>query len=226
MKIIYIDLDNTLVINPIGIYVFPTIYREVSKELGIPIELIRSKVISKHVEFVAKGDIKSYDWDYIVNIVLKELGYRKSVDIYSMHVENCHRVTILDNAIDILRDLRKNGYTIVLSTNGLWKYQECVVRYSGLEEVLDDVLTPDRVGYLKSSREFFRYGISNAISIGDNLVFDIYYPKLFGLKTVLVDRGYRAEAYARALGIDLNSIIPDAIVKNLQCLPTVLEELK
>lgn len=231
--VLFIDLDSTLVLNPLSLIVMPTVYRKISERLGTSIEHIMDLFRAKHIEKLRSGSILAYDWDHIMGEVLSEIGFRGDDDNLGISFADmlkgvCNRVEILDNASEILEILAGNGYYLVLSTNGLWKYQECVLRESGLYRYFKEILTPDRRGVLKSSREFYRASVSAElmISIGDNIVFDVYYPKLYGLRALHVKRHHRVdELYARALGIDLSALRPDATVYSLQEIPGVLSKL-
>ena len=54
---IYIDLDNTLVINPMNKYVFPVVYREMSDHLGLEPDYVRRLLIKKHLEYIVKNPL-------------------------------------------------------------------------------------------------------------------------------------------------------------------------
>jgi len=231
--VLFIDLDSTLVLNPLSFIVMPTVYKKISERLGIGIEHVRDLFRAKHIEKLRSGSILAYDWDHILGEVLSEIGFRGDADDLGIGFVDmlrgvCNKVEVLDNAPEILGILASNGYYLVLSTNGLWKYQECVLRESGLYRYFREILTPDRRGFLKSSREFYRASVAAdlMISIGDNIVFDVYYPKLYGLKALHVKRHHHVdELYARALGIDLSAVRPDATIYSLQEIPDVLSKL-
>lgn len=225
---VFIDLDNTLVVNPMGRYVFPRVYAEVGSYLGIEPSRVRDALVEEHLRRVSSDPIHAYDWDYILGIVLSKLGYPRRIDLLSMHEETCHLVEVLDGAPRVLEELVSMGVQVVLATNGLWKYQRCVVRNSGIAEYIDAVLTPDSVGALKNSRRFFYIlrPVDTMISVGDNPVFDIYFPSLFGLETVYVKRGRGGgEIYMKALGIAPEEVRPTAVISSLAELPSVVESL-
>ncbi|RLG76936.1 MAG: hypothetical protein DRO12_03425, partial [Thermoprotei archaeon] len=167
---IYIDLDNTLVINPMNKYVFPVVYREMSDHLGLEPDYVRRLLIKKHLEYIVKNPLLAYDWDFLMKCVVRDLGYPKNVNLLELHLENCHKAEVLDNAVEILEELASSGYHIVIATNGLWKYQRCIVEHTGLKHVVDAVLTPDATGCLKNSSNYY-YLLRPAklmLSVGDN----------------------------------------------------------
>lgn len=228
--IIFFDLDSTLVINPLSRRVMPKIYREVSEALGVEIDRVVDMFSRRHMELVRAGDPRAYDWDYVLMEILREngagsWGYKGFLEILR---EECGWVEVLDDSPRVLERLEGMGFYLVLSTNGLWKYQECVVREAGLERFFKEILSPDRRGCLKSSKDFFRTSVDGdiKISVGDNIVFDVYYPKIYGLRAIHVKRSWAVgEEYARALGIDLSWIKPDATITSLTQIYSALEAI-
>lgn len=228
--IILFDLDSTLVINPLSRKVMPKIYEEVSEALGISIDRVAELFTKKHMERVRVGDPRAYDWDDILIEILREHGARPwSNNAFLEKLrEECSSVETLDDSPKVLERLERLGFYLVLSTNGLWKYQECVVREAGLARYFREILSPDKKGCLKSSKRFFVTMLENPIkiSVGDNIVFDVYYPKIYGLRAIHVKRSLSiGDEYARALGIDLSSIKPDATITSLTQLYNVLESV-
>ncbi len=229
---LYIDLDSTLVINPLETYVRPRLYSRVSRLLGISEEELSRLLGSYHLKFASAGDIRSYDWDYLLEEILRDHGIDKSVlddlSFENLLREGCSNTVVLDDAPMVLQRLRDGGYRLVLATNGLWKYQECVLKESGLLPYFHSVITPDKAGCLKSSRRFYEYDgdLNDSASVGDNLVFDIYYPKSYGMVTILVKRPWNVGSrYAEAIGINPNDIRPDYVVTDLRSLPELLEKI-
>lgn len=228
---LFIDLDSTLVSNSLGSLVMPKIFAEVSKILELSADKISSLFVEKHLKKVTASDPGAYDWDLILSEVFSERGLSAppSLSFLERHLSLCKESRVLDNAPEMLEDLRSRGYILILSTNGLWKYQECVLRETGLISLFDHIITPDRAGCLKNSPRFFSYpriAANRKISVGDNLVFDVYYPMLYGMRAVHVRRGWGNSAlYAKALKIDLRSIEPNASVESLRELPQALQKI-
>jgi len=223
---LFIDLDNTLVANPLARLVMPKIYKAVSEAIGKSFEEVADMFKEKHLERVRAGDPRAYDWDYILGEVLgsSEVGTSFLEELRLV----CGRVEILDNALEVLRELRRGGFYMVLATNGLWRYQECVVREAGLAGFFDEIIAPDLRGCLKSSKRFYDIGVVglDRVSIGDNAVFDVYYPKLYGLRAVHVRRtDYVSNIYLQALGIGVEQIVPDHVISSLSQLPAAVEAI-
>ncbi|RLG76555.1 MAG: hypothetical protein DRO12_04300 [Thermoprotei archaeon] len=62
--------------------------------------------------------------------------------------------------------------------------------------------------------------------MGDNPVFDVYYPRKYGLTTIHVERGSHAgEVYMEFLGIDKKSVKPDYTIRSLAELKTLLVKI-
>lgn len=223
-----VDLDNTLVISSISL-LMNEVYEELATLSGRSKEFIIAQVMRIHIDLIKASTPKAFDWDYIIDEVSKVLGVKYRADIegrLSKHL--CREVKILDNAYEVLQKLRNLGFKLVLSTNGLMKYQECVIRESGLIKYFELVVSPDSVGCLKNCRKFYSccdsYG--KLVSIGDSYVFDVYFPKTFGFKAVHVLRWRSVfeESYRKLL--DVKSLMSaDATVENLQQLPNVLLKL-
>lgn len=228
--IVFFDLDSTLVINPLGRRVMPKIYKEASEILGIEIDRVIEMFSKKHMEKVRAGDPRAYDWDNILLEILSENGarswrYSSFLDILR---KECSSVEILDNSPKVLERLEDMGFYLVLSTNGLWKYQECVVREAGILHYFKEISSPDKKGCIKSSRDFFTASVDGyaKVSVGDNIVFDVYYPKMYGLRTIHVKRSQAiGEEYAKALGIDTSKIKPDATITSLAQIYIAIETI-
>ncbi|MEM4969951.1 MAG: HAD family hydrolase [Sulfolobales archaeon] len=205
----------------------PKIYGLVADIMGIRFEEVAEIFKNKHLERIRVGSPRAYDWD---DILYEVIGSRNRISTNFLEELRrvCHKAVILDEAPEILKRLREKGFYLVLSTNGLWKYQECVLRETGLIDLFDEIITPDKKGCIKSSREFYDIAIEplEKISIGDNIVFDVYYPKLYKLKAIYVKRSdYVNEVYGQALGIRIDQIVPDAIISSLSQLPKALEAI-
>ncbi|MDT7887418.1 MAG: HAD family hydrolase [Desulfurococcales archaeon] len=224
---LFIDLDNTLVINPLGRLVMPKIYRLVAEATGRSFEEVAEIFKNEHLERVREGSPAAYDWDDILYKIWGNIGMINVSFLEELRAV-CNEAVILDDAPEVLRILKRKGFYMILSTNGLWKYQECVLRETGLIDFFEEIITPDKRGCLKSSEKFYEAAPKylEKISIGDNLIFDVYYPKLHGLKTIYVKRSsYVGEIYGQALGIRTESITPDAEILSLSQLPGVLDEI-
>lgn len=227
--VLMIDLDNTLVVSPISSLINKA-YEELAMLSGRTKEFVVTQAMKIHLNLIKMSTPRAFDWDYIADEVSKVLGVRYKADIEGRFSKNfCKEVKILDNAYEVLQKLRDLGYKLVLSTNGLMKYQECVIRESSLNRYFDLIVSPDRVGCLKNCRNFYSCCDSSGelITVGDSYVFDVYFPKTFGFKAihVLRWRSIYEDTYRRLLSIDA-SVVADDVVENLQQLPSALFKLR
>ncbi len=224
-KILFIDLDGTLVANPLGSYTLPEIRRVLSEFTGLDEETVRRSFLETHLKLLIEDPLKAFDWQYITDLLLRKYSVNRSVDVVSIHKRYCDKTFVYDDAIFFLEKIRYS-YDIdmmILATNGLSKFQECVISYANIEKYFDHVYTPDKKGCLKNSRCFFETKDSVnenvfKIMIGDDLVFDIYFPSLYGLKTIYIDRydkGVRETMYMKIFNIKIDHVRPNYIAKDL-----------
>ncbi len=221
---IAIDLDETLV-HSVGAWnqIFEETFRKLSRASGIDIDTIKRICREYRLELMKHSSPKAFDWNHILEYLSNVLGVNVHVEFEAEAIKVARRSKLADGAVDVLRELRKRGFRIVISTNGNWKYQKYIVEYHGLLEFVDEVRASDLVGCLKNSREFFN-GID--ISVGDHPIFDVHYPIIFGLKAVLVKRPNwtpRSDI-AEVLGIKRIEK-PHATITNLRELIQVLDDL-
>jgi len=212
----YIDLDDTIIKNRAVSNALSDAYEYLSMITKMDINVIKQEAMSLHLEFIKNNDIRAFDWDFLIDLIANKFGYKNNIKVEDLIKKHINDAVILDNAVNVLARL-KERYTLVLATNGLYKYQRWIIETFKLKDYFDMIITPDRVGCIKTCEKFYRVSDNSGdkIMVGDHPVFDIYYPKKFGLKTILIDRGFRSsiKAYADVLGIKIENIKPDYIVK-------------
>ncbi|MCX8184227.1 MAG: HAD family hydrolase [Sulfolobales archaeon] len=220
----YIDLDGTLAVSPIS-GIIEEAYRQISLRAGRELGEVKLLSWRIHVELIKKSSPLAFDWDYIYEEVSKILQISPSSRIDRRLEELCEFSKVLDDAYRVLDRLRSTAGVLVLATNGLLKYQKCVIEFLGLDRYFDLVLTPDVAGCLKNCSKFYSLPSTSSrkVVIGDNYTFDVYYPKTFGLKTVYVDRS-TIDPYVKWLGIE-RIIEPDTVINSLEQLPNVISRL-
>ncbi len=98
---------------------------------------------------------------------------------------------LINHAIEIL-DYLMHRYPIFLVTNGFEETQSTKVQSGGIGKYFKEVITSERAGYKKPSKEIFEYalqqsGYSNqeTIMVGDNLLTDIAGAANAGIDSVL-----------------------------------------
>lgn len=211
---VLVDLDGTLAVSPIS-NVIREGYRHIALYSGRSVSEVEHYSWSIHAELVRRADPKAFDWDYIYERVSEFFSVRIGFSIEKRLLELCDSSRLLDNAHEVLADLRRMADLLILATNGLTKYQRCVIETLELSRYFDLVYTPDTRGCLKNCERFYAIpgGYDSGVVVGDNYTFDVYYPKRFGLKAVHVVRA-EVDPYIRLLGIR-RTYEPDATITNL-----------
>ncbi len=67
----------------------------------------------------------------------------------------------IDGAIEILKYLKKKGYMLYATTNGLSLTQYKRIKNSGLEPYFDEIFVSENTGHQKPEKEYFDYVIKN-----------------------------------------------------------------
>lgn len=242
--IIFFDIDETLVRNRFS--------RKAIRELLDPIaDAAEKSVQTIAAEMGAENErrqatdpdnVLTMDWDDIVAQMAAQYGVtlNSGVDELWLKYANADDVEVLDNAPQVLQQLREAGYPLVIATKGLSKYQNPVLEVSALRQYFDDMLTPDITGYLKTSPQYFdKYTAQEAtfIQVGDHYYDDVICAKRNGFTSILrapIDdlRDYdpfdrvavlpeffdQIKTYPKA-GSDVR---PDAVVVSLEEVPQVV----
>jgi len=195
-KIAYIfDLDGTLVENDSFRYAI----KEIPRTLGLDIDFeeFYSIFLNIYCEFVKLGKLKeAFDWDLITVLALRRLGVNCPKNIfYKIVLDGLDKglVKIKDHAHEILSEIRERNGKIIVLTNGYRKYQEPVLRKTGLFELIHVLLTNDDLTEPKPSRKAFEKAILTAgisdpykvIFIGDHPYYDIYGALNAGLRRIV-----------------------------------------
>lgn len=139
-------------------------------------------------------------------------------EIQLIHLD---KIKIIENAIDILNQLREKGYKICLMTNAVKEVLDLRIDYLDMRKYFDLIITSDVVKSEKSTGSHLKYAINqlnipeNQIyMIGDNMEQDISPASKIGIKTILCK--FRKSAYSHTKNNEImNDIKPDYIIKNL-----------
>ena len=213
--ICFIDIDSTLIENRFSRRALGALFQEIHEQTGIPIiELVGE--MTRENERRQREDPDNpltMDWDDIIERIAARHGVsltQRGIDLWRAYAHP-DAIDVLDDAPSVLARLRDMGCTLVVATKGLSKYQDPILQVTGLAAYFDDVLTPDRTGYLKTSPGFFaRYTAERAgkrfIQIGDHYVDDVICPVRNGFVSVLrFPLGQLEEAEGRALSADVQA---------------------
>lgn len=246
--ILFFDLDATLIENRFSRKVFQPLLQEIAQVTGLETrELWQS--IDKENQRRQKEDpdnVLTMDWDDMMRELAKKHGVMLSdaVDNLWCTVANKEDIELLDNSPVALAKLKHEKRRFVLATKGLYKYQEPILELSGLNKLFDDILTPDRTGYLKTSPQYFdkyRQEAALFIQIGDHYYDDVICPKRNGFYSVmraplpelahydaferpryLADFQHEIPTYPK----EGTTVRPDAVVLSLDELAGVIEAIE
>ncbi len=247
--ILFFDIDSTLVENRFS--------RRAIGEVLEEIAIIASKEIRDLAREMGKinGERQQIDPDHPLTMdwrdIIRELAERynstptRDLNTLWEAYANAEEVDVLDSVHSVLEELKSEGYRLVIATKGLWVYQEPVLRVTGLLPYFDDILTPDKTGYLKTSPAYFdsyRRGYPNArfIQIGDHYYDDVMCAKRNGFTAVMrapipalaefspTERPQHLKTHREYISTypkEPTELLPDAVVLSLQELPELLKEL-
>jgi FMN phosphatase YigB (HAD superfamily) len=144
----------------------------------------------------------------------------------------------------MLKTLKNERRKLVLATKGLSKYQNPILEISGIGKLLDDILSPDVTGYLKTSPGYFdKYRQQDAlfIQVGDHFYDDVICAKRNGFYSIMrapiaalapYDAFERPQYLGDFLGElstypdEGSDIRPDAIVLSLQEIPELVGRIE
>lgn len=186
--IFFVDLDNTVCESPYP-HIFDKIIHDISDNTRKSSEHVWLMINKEFKNREKKNAISAFDWDNILSQVCKKLGkeWDDSLRTYiDMHI-NKHGINVFKSVKSILLFLRSKNCKIYLTSNGYFFYQEPIIKATGLLSLFDDFITSDRVGYTKSSKQFYEEKIiddDKVISIGDSYKYEILYPNIFGFYTI------------------------------------------
>jgi len=186
--IFFIDLDNTIWKNP-----YPLIFNEIIDELSAKTERSLDFVFSLiNYEFEIRekqNRIFTFDWDDILSCVCRKIGDKwdcSLTDYINKHI-NKYGINVFQGVESALKILKKENVKLYCSSNGFYKYQEPILKATGLMHLFDELITSDQVGFTKSSKKFYRDKFideKRVITIGDSYKYDVFYPKKFGFNSI------------------------------------------
>lgn len=249
--ILFFDIDRTLVENRFSWRAFGAVLAEVEAVSGKSGRDL-AREIAEENERRQQADpdhALTMDWDDMIISLAARYGVtlrQSPLTLWNAYA-NADEVEVLDDAPTVLATLKAAGHTLVIATKGLWKYQEPVLRVTGLLPYFDDILTPDNTGYLKTSAGYFgRYVQAGGrfVQIGDHYYDDVICARRNGFTTiwrapeaVLQDALRPYDPFERPAQIGAwrqhittyplhgTDVVPDAVVVSLQELPAVIARL-
>ena len=128
---------------------------------------------------------------------------------------------LIDNALEVCRELKTMGVRLAIVTNGIKDVQLGRLSKSGLEEFIDHIVISDEVGFAKPARELFDYAFSlcgitekrSVLMVGDSLTADIRGGISYGIDTCWYNPGFLAVP---------EDTVPDFIISDLTELPKLV----
>ncbi|ACB39689.1 HAD family hydrolase [Pyrobaculum neutrophilum] len=223
MATVLIDLDGTLI--PLNAWrpVFAELCEEIAREAGVRPEDVWRRARQRNLEQMRALDWRAFDWQRIFTEVARELGLSRAPDVGEALQRHLHAFTLNEGAAEALARLREMGHRVEIATNGHAVYQLPVIRRLGLDRLVDGVRTSDMYQCPKTCPQYFEN--ADAI-VGDNPIFDVYFPRRFGLITVFYGEWERSSAvHGQRMAIDLTETVPHAVVKALREVPDAVERL-
>lgn len=170
-----LDLDATLIHGPLGT-VIADLDAQVAREQGIV--GLHDQVMAEAQRLFAEDPAAAYDWQATLARVASERGARLPFDIVERLEEVAPARTRLleDDAPGVLREVRAEGWRLVVITNGWRRYQVPALRAVGLLDLVDDLVTADSAGAPKPDPVMFasaRSGEGPLVHLGDRLDDDV-----------------------------------------------------
>jgi YjjG family noncanonical pyrimidine nucleotidase len=201
-KCIFFDLDHTL-------WDYETNSMQTLHELFLQYKL-ESKGIREFDEFfqtfrsvnLSLWDL--YDTGKITSDVIRKDRFRQILNAFDAYDEDLSdnlstdylnlcpsKCNVMPGALETLQYL-SNQYRLTVVTNGFDEIQHIKLASGGMDQYFDHVITSQKAGHRKPSREIFDYALKlngashyEAIMIGDNLITDIAGAKNASIDAVL-----------------------------------------
>lgn len=245
--VLFFDLDGTLVDNQYSIKAIRPLLEQIAEAAGLEARMIGKAMGEENQrrQLADPDNPLTMDWaDIVVNLASQYgVTLAETVDDRWEALANAADVLVFDEAPQVLEKL-KPGRKLVIATKGLSKYQDSVLRVTGLGDWFDDVLTPDITGFLKTSPGYFnRYRSEEAlfIQVGDHYYDDVICPRRNGFHAVLrapiaeladhdpFERPMLLEQFRDQISTwpeEGTDVRPDAVVLSLKELPAVVERIE
>ncbi|MFP3211871.1 MAG: HAD family hydrolase [Thermoproteus sp.] len=213
MGLVLVDLDGTLIPLEAWDPVFYEISATMAGRIGIQPGEFWSLVKALHYQLMRRFSPRAFDWQYLIESVASSFGIYEAPRIEDVLAKYVAGFPVIDGAYEFLRGINDLGLRAAIATNGLRRYQSIVVEALGFSRYIVGLRTSDDYGCVKNCREYFE---GASLMIGDNPVFDVYFPKKFGLRTVFVGDWHKAaRRYGELLGVDLSDVRPDRAASSL-----------
>ena len=247
--VLFIDIDSTLIENEFSPRLFSQIVDEMATDTGQTRQDIQLAIYRENNrrQKETPNDPATMDWEDIVNSVAERLESRKQWSFTQswQQMAKVEDIRVLDNALEVMQRLKKPHRKLVIATKGLSVYQMPILDVVGLTPLFDDILTPDKTGYLKTEPDYFKGYIqqnnTRFIQIGDHYYDDVICAKRNGFQVILrapifemnrvdaFERPALVERYSSEISTfprDGTDVSPDAVVMSLEEVPDIVEKME
>lgn len=246
--LLFFDLDATLVENRFSRKAVAPLIEEFAQKTGQSVDEAFRAFSAENMRRQRDNPdhVLTMDWDDILHSLAQQHAVTLSerIDPRWQRFAHVDDIEILDHSLQVLRQLQAPHRQLILATKGLSKYQDPVLRLTGLDALLDDILTPDITGYLKTSDGYFdKYRSHTAvkIQIGDHYYDDVICPKRRGYYSVMrvpLEAVCDSSPFERPRHLaelrdhistypeDGSDVVPDAVVVSLEELPALIPQIE
>lgn len=189
-KILFVDLDHTVMTNPFQHGVFPALAAMLAESTGgeIDAERVRRLIIDRSFALLAERTIRANDWEAIATDVAAEIGGSWNGSVVDLVEANLDYAAAVPGAPEALEAASRLGWRVIAASQGFRRYQEPVLAHLGLADLFDERLYTDDVRSLKRSLRFYGRRDRSAdrvVTIGDQFIDDGLYPRHFGMTSIL-----------------------------------------
>ena len=189
MKIAFVDLDYTVIVNPMWPAVFPRFARDVaSSAAGRPREqAVIADLMARSKRLSVVHDVRANDWDLLMRETAAAFGVAWSEPVAGLVEQHRGSALVVPGAHGMLAALRADGWTCVAASAGYRRFQLPSLRHLDLHDRFDRLVFADDSGSLKRRRAF--YGAipaeaTHVACVGDSYVDDCLYPSRFGFTAI------------------------------------------
>ncbi|RLG84279.1 MAG: HAD family hydrolase [Thermoprotei archaeon] len=229
IRAVSFDVWNTLLSLDAMFTVFT---RGLSEVIGAPLDRVREALLSSYREAKSArrmGRIEENPVTYSQKLLASRLGVehddvKRGAARALLYVD---KELLFPDTLPALEKLRSKGFTLGVVGNTLFwpgSYTRFILEKLGLGHFLKVQLYADEVGVSKPDKRIFLRFCSavsvdpgEAVHVGDGVVEDVAGALSASMRAIRIDRGAQRRIVVKEIGL--------AVVKSLEELPEVLEEL-
>ncbi len=191
--LIIFDVDGVLIKTSYVKLIFPKIARRLVEESRV--RKFVSMMVNESLKRMRKGDlVGAYNWDDIIRAISDEMGVKGEVSFLETIDEtlsSSNEIRAYEDVIPTLSKLKEKNIRLLALTNGFYDVMKLILTKTGVFELLDDLITPDRVGFAKPSPLIFleaSKGARRSLFVGDRVSVDICGANSAGIESALLWR--------------------------------------